>query len=137
MFGCILQPGNPAKRRYFRRLTFTMFFYMLFLVAAVLAFTRLHPSGPLAYLLAVLPALPIAGVTVILGLYLREEKDELYRSIAVQTLLWSTGATLTVTSVWGFLENFMNVPHLPAMWIYPMFCVFMVVTGPLVGARYK
>jgi hypothetical protein len=114
-----------------------MLFYVLFLVAAVMAFTRHHPAGPAAYVLAVLPALPIIGVTVSLGLYLSEEKDELYRTITVQSLLWSTGATLTVTSVWGFLENFVNVPHLQAMWVYPLFCVFVVVTGPLVGARYK
>jgi hypothetical protein len=129
--------NNPAARRYYRRFAFTMFLYALFLVVSVVAFTRHHPTGPLAYVLAVLPALPIVGMIAIFGLYLSEEKDELQRAIGVQALLWSTGATLSLTTVWGFLENFVNAPHLQLMWIYPIFWVFYCISLPMINARYK
>jgi len=129
--------NNPAARRYYRRVTYTMFVYALLLAVSVVAFTRHHPTGLLAYVLAVLPALPIVGMMVVFGLYLREEKDEVQRAIGVEALVWSTGATLSLTTVWGFLENFVHVPHLQLMWIYPIFWVFFGISMPMINARYK
>ena len=134
MMGCT---NNPAARRYYRRVTYTMFVYALLLVVSVVAFTRHHPTGLLAYVLAVLPALPIVGMMVVFGLYLREEKDEVQRAIGVEALVWSTGATLSLTTVWGFLENFVHVPHLQLMWIYPIFWVFFGISMPMINARYR
>jgi hypothetical protein len=114
-----------------------MFFYVLFLTVSVVAFTHHHLTGPLAYVLAILPALPVVGMMAIFGLYLREEKDELQRAIGVQALLWSNGATLSLLTVWGFLENFVNAPHLQLIWIYPIFWVFFGISMPIVNARYK
>ena len=102
-----------------------MFLYVLFLVVSVVAFTHHRPTGLLAYVLAVLPALPILGMMVVFGLYLREEKDELQRAIGVEALVWSTGATLSLTTVWGFL------------WIYPIFWVFFGISMPMINARYR
>lgn len=129
--------NNPAARRYFRRFAVTMSLYALFIVLSVVAFTRFHVTGPLAYVLAVLPALPIIGLIAIFGLYLKEEKDELQRSIGVEALLWGTGATLSLTTVWGFLENFVQVPHLQLMWVFPIFWVFFGISIPMIIARYK
>ena len=134
MIGCT---NNPAARRYVRRVAFTMFLYVLFLVVSVVAFTHHRPTGLLAYVLAVLPALPILGMMVVFGLYLREEKDELQRAIGVEALVWSTGATLSLTTVWGFLENFVHVPHLQLMWIYPIFWGFFGISMPMINARYR
>jgi len=114
-----------------------MLFYVLFLVVSVSVFARYHPAGPLAYVLAILPALPIVGMIAVFGIYLGEEKDELQRAMGVQALLWSTGATLSLTTVWGFLENFTNVPHLQLMWIYPIFGVFFGIALPIINARYR
>src|SRR5208283_1965437 len=129
--------NNPAARRYVRRFGIAMLFYVLFLVGSVSVFARYHPAGPLAYVLAILPALPIVGMITVFGIYLGEEKDELQRAMGVQALLWSTGATLSLTTVWGFLENFTNVPHLQLMWIYPIFGVFFGIALPIINARYR
>src|SRR5476651_1877313 len=102
---------NAAVRRYSWRLLGAMLTYALFLCLAVWEFTHRHPTGAFAYLLAVLPSLPIIGGLVVVGQYLAEEKDEFQRAVLVQSMLWGIGATLAVTSVWGFLENFIQVQH--------------------------
>jgi hypothetical protein len=137
MFGCMLNASSPAARRYFRRVAFSFLFYTLFIVAAVLAFTRHHPSGAFAYALAVLPALPIIAMMAAFGFYLRDEKDELQRAIGVEALLWSIGATLSLTTIWGFLENFVKAPHLELIWIYPIFWIFFGIAMPVINARYR
>jgi uncharacterized YccA/Bax inhibitor family protein len=129
--------NNPAARRYCRRFLFTMLLYTLFLVLAVWAFVHFRPTGPLAWLLAVLPALAIIGQLVVFGIYLAEEKDEFQRTIAVQSMLWGIGATLSVTVVWGFLENFVHVRHLDLILIYPLYCFLSGISFGLLQLRYK
>jgi hypothetical protein len=102
-----------------------------------LAFHRFHPRGMAAYLLASLPALPIAGVLGVFALYLREEQDDFQRSVMIQSILWSTGLLLAATNLWGFLEKFIQVPHIQMIFVFPLFCAFWVVVAPLVQWRYR
>jgi len=74
---------------------------------------------------------------VVVGLYLAEEKDEFQRTVLIQSMLWGMGATLAVTSVWGFLENFVQVAHFDLYLVFPLFCFFVGVFTPLVKARYR
>ena len=64
----------------------------------LLAATWLHVifklQGVVAYALAVLPALPVVGMAVAVGLYFREETDEFERAVRVESALWATGVTL-------------------------------------------
>ena len=83
----ICTPKNAAVRRYTIRFLAVMLFYVLFLVATVWSFVHLHPTGALAYLLAILPSIPIIGVLVVVGLYLSEEKDEFLRSLHIQSMI--------------------------------------------------
>ena len=130
-------PKNPAARRYFYRLLTAMAFYVVFLVPAVWAFSRYHLTGGFAYLLAILPALPIVGMVVVVGLYLAEEKDEFQRAVLAQALLWGIGATLSVTTVWGFLENFVQVPHLDLYLVFPLFWFFVGISTGLLKVKYR
>jgi hypothetical protein len=129
--------NNPAVRRYILRFAVAISFYMLFLVGTVWAFVHTRPTGWLAYLLAILPSLPIIASLAVVGLYLKEEKDELVRMIFVQSLIWAIGATLTATTVWGFLENFAHVPHMDLFLVFPMFWAFVGIFSPMVNARYR
>jgi hypothetical protein len=114
-----------------------MLLYVLFLVLAVWVFVHQHPAGVLAYALAVLPALPIVAMLAVFGLYLAEEKDEFQRWIFVQSMLWATGATLAASTVWGFMESFVQVPHLALIWIFPLYCFFWGISAALVMWRYR
>jgi peptidoglycan/LPS O-acetylase OafA/YrhL len=129
--------NNPAKRRYMWRLSVTMLLYIVFLVVAVVVFVHYHPAGPLAWLLAVLPALAIIGQIAAFGLYLGEEKDEFQVAIGVKSMLWGIGGTLAVTVTWGFLENFVHLRHLELTLVYPLFCLLSGLAFGLLQLRYK
>jgi len=129
--------SNAAIRRYNVRIAVAMAFYVVFLAAAVWTFHGYHPTGIPAFSLAILPSLPVVGVVVIVGLYLAEEKDEFLRNLLVQSMIWSLGATLTVTTVWGFVELFVNVKHLPLYLIFPLFWFLVGVSSWLLRMRYK
>jgi len=133
----ICKTNDPAVRRYFNQVAASMLVYTLCIVVAVWEFVHRHPTGVMAYALAVLPALPIVAMLVAHGYCLAEMKDEFQRWIAILSLLWSLGATLAVTTIWGFLENFVQVPHLPGMMIFPLYCIFWGISAALVSWRYK
>jgi hypothetical protein len=120
-----------------RRLLATMLLYALSLVLAVWVFVHFRPTGVPAYALAVLSAIPMIGTLAVFGLYLAEEKDEFQRFIGVQAMLWGIGGTLTVTTVWGFLEDFVHVPHLQLILVFCIFWLFFGISLPVLLARYK
>jgi hypothetical protein len=129
--------SNPAAKRFMRRNLITMLLYVLSLVLAIGVFLRYHPTGVLAYLLAVLPAIPLTGLLAIFGLYLAEEKDEFQRSIGVQSMLWGIGGTLAVTNIWGFLESFVHLRHLNPSLDAVIFWIFVGISIPFLLRRYR
>jgi uncharacterized YccA/Bax inhibitor family protein len=133
--GCIT--NNPAARRYYRRLIVTLLLYAVTLAVSIGVFIHFRPTGPLAYALAILPAIPVIGILAVFGLYLAEEKDEFQRFIGVQAMLWGIGGQLAVTTVWGFLESFVHVPHLNPINNFAIFWAFVGVSIPVLLARYK
>lgn len=127
----------PAIRRYILRFFTAMTLYVIFLVGAVWAFPRYHPTGLLAYLLAILPALPIMAVIGVVALYVTEEQDEFQRALLVRALLWGIGLTLAATTAWGFLEVFSLAPHLDLYLVFPLFCVLAAAANGIVRLNYK
>ena len=101
---------SPAMRRYVIRLAVLMTIYMVTLFAAVTAFRHQLVSGPAAYPLANLPALPIIGVFWAVMRLLVEEPDEFIRMLQVRQALVATGFCLTIMTIWEFLQNFELVP---------------------------
>ena len=101
------------------------------------SFSAYHPTGLLAWLLAVLPALPLTGLLAIFGLYLAEEKDEFQRFIGVQSMLWGIGGTLAVTNIWGFLESFVHLRHLNPILDAVIFWIFVGISLPFLLRRYR
>ena len=102
---------NPAQRRYNRRILVLSAVYALLLFGVVALFKGHRLPGPLPYLAAVLPALPIIGFFAVIGRYLVEEADEYLRDQFVRQALIATGFSLSIATVWGFLENFGLAPH--------------------------
>jgi xanthosine utilization system XapX-like protein len=130
-------PTNAASKRYLHRFIPTMAAYVILLCAVVWAFKHYHLTGIIAYLLAVLPALPIIAMIGVIGLYLAEEKDEFQRELLTQSLIWAMGATLCVTTAWGFIENFTAAPHLPLYLVFPLFWFFVGTVSPIIRLRYR
>jgi hypothetical protein len=114
-----------------------MLLYIAFLVLAVWIFVHYHPAGPLAWLLAFLPALGIIAQIAAFGMYLSEEKDEFMRNLQIQALLWGIGATLSVTVTWGFLESFVHLRHMDLILVYPLYCVLSGLALGIQQMRYR
>jgi hypothetical protein len=128
---------DSALSRYKKRM------FILVVVLALLSqlvfweFIRHHPTGVLAYLLAVLPALPFIGIMATYALYIAELRDELVRTVVKTSLLWSIVATLSATTLWGFLELLANAPHLQPLLVLPIFGIFLGIATALVNRRYE
>jgi len=108
---------SPAWKRYNWRVIWLSLLYGAFLLPAVYGFKHHLVPHSVAWLVAILPALPIIGVFVAIGRYLVEEQDEYVRMLMVRQTLWASGFALSVATVWGFLENFGLVGHVEAYYI--------------------
>jgi hypothetical protein len=84
--------------------------YIVVLFASKRAFEALEPQGPIAWALAIAPALPLIGVFWAVMRLLVEETDEYIRMLFVRQCLFATGFCLTIVTVWQWLQNFDLVP---------------------------
>ncbi len=123
---------SAAQRAYLRRFLPLMLAYALIFVGAVWLNKLMAPTGALAVALAILPAVPLVGVVWAMGRLLVEEKDEYQRSLTVRQFLVATGFMLVIACIWGFLEDFGQVPHLPMYWAFIIWCAGLGV-GSLVN----
>lgn len=97
---------SPAMRRYLKRVGVLMALYIVILIGAKLAFRQVDQTGPLAYALALAPALPLLGVFWAVFRLLVEESDEYIRLLLVRQALFATGFCLVIMTVWEWLQNF-------------------------------
>ena len=108
---------TPAWKRYNWRVVWLSLLYCAFLLPAVYGFKHQLVPHSVAYLVAILPALPIIGLFAAIGRYLVEEQDEYVRMLMVRQTLWASGLTLSLATAWGFLDNFKLVDHIDGYWI--------------------
>ena len=133
-----MSAAKAAYRRYLWRFFPTMIAYVVIVYGVSWLFDRGQaPDGPLGYALAVLPAIPVIGVIIIMGLYVVEETDEFMRMRHVMALLIGMGLTLSATVAWGCLEIYMHVAHLDAFWIFPMFCIAWGFSSGVLARVYR
>jgi hypothetical protein len=134
----VFKRWSQAARLYVIRFIPLMVAYVIILFAVDWLFRAGHaPAGPLRYLLAGAPGLPVVGVIWAMGAYVATEPDEFERSLIVQSMLWGLGVTLSVTTVWGFMENFAGAPRLDLYLVFPLFMIAFGVAQPLVRSRYR
>jgi hypothetical protein len=105
---------SPAKWRYELRVIALTAVYGAGLILATWLFKHHLVAGPLAWIVALLPALPIVGIFAVIGVYLVEETDEYVRMLFVRQTLWGSGFALSIATVWGFFQGFGLVGPAPA-----------------------
>jgi len=130
-------PKSPAGRRYMARMMPAMLLYVAVLFGSIYILRHLEPGGLLIWIVAVAPAVPIIGAIVAMGLYMAEETDEFLRATMAQSMLWGIGVTITLCTIWGFLENADLLPHPPLYLIFPLFCASFGLAQPFVSRRYR
>ena len=123
---------DQAMRRYTRRMIVASILYTAAIIAAA---TLLHDRSSLSAKAVVLALLPGAGVLMMIHAMARmmmELTDEFIRMLVVRQALVATATTLSVTSVWGLLELYTDVPQVPIFWVFPLWCA-----GLGVGALFN
>src|SRR5439155_7914247 len=120
---------TPAWKRYNWRVVWLSLLYAAFLLPAVYGFKHQLISGAVAWIVAVLPAIPIIGIFAAIGRYLVEEQDEYVRMLMVRQILWASGLTLSVATVWSFLVNFRLVGHADGYWLIAIWFIGLGIGG--------
>jgi hypothetical protein len=128
-YGAVIGCTSQALLRYNRRSLIWSFTYVIALFVAVMAKDRLDPQGPLLWLVAVLPSLPIFYFVYTLHAYLREEDDEYLKMRFVTQALWGLGVLLVLATFYGFLESFGAVPHAAGWLALPVWAIGMGAAG--------
>jgi len=126
---------SAAAQRYNRRVLGWSFAYVLVLIGAIWTYGALHPQGALAWIIAILPALPLLFFIWSMGRYLVEEKDEYLRQRMVMASLWATGILLALATCYGFLETFMLVPHVPGWAAVPVWAIGLAIGNVIIWRR--
>lgn len=129
--------AGPALVRYTRHIAVWTLLYILGLGLAITLDHRVGLSGAAAFVVALLPALPILGMIWAMGRYLVEEQDEYVRHKTMIASLVGLGLVLGVGSFWGFLETFGLVPHVPAWWAVPIWAIGMGLSQFWMSLRDK
>ncbi len=110
-----------AHRKYVKRVLIAMVGYVATLFLAEYLIDDRGLSGPLAWVVALLPGLCVASVFWAIGRLLIEEQDEYLRSLLVRQMLVATGLTMVVATIYGFLENYGLVAHVDAFYLTILF----------------
>ncbi|MCJ8190989.1 hypothetical protein [Sphingomicrobium aestuariivivum] len=121
--------GTP-QASYLRRMLAVSLLYLGSLFAAVALIDDGDPITPISALLALMPGIAVAGYFWAVGRFLVEIKDEFLRMLQIRAALFATGISLSAASIWGFLENFGQVPHVDAFW-WPIIWFFGLGLGSL------
>lgn len=120
-------PGAPGAAivRYTKGIAITSLLYVFGLGIAITLDKRMELEGAAAFLVALMPVLPILGMIWVMGRYLVEEQDEYLRHKAIIASLVGLALVLGFGSFWGFLEQFGLVPHAAGWWAVPVWAIGM------------
>ena len=125
----MFKDATPAGRRYTVRFLSAMAVYAVIFFAAR-PFEVRYASTSLRVAIALGLALSVIGVVAAIGRYLVEEQDEYLRLMQAQAVIWATGITLAVSTLWGYLAVMRLVGDLPAVDVFVVFNAgWLLVTG--------
>lgn len=114
-----------------------MTFYVVVLTGVIFTFLLFSPSRPVSIILAIIPALPVLAAFAVGISGFRRQTDEFIRGRATEAVLWATGFTLALASIWGFLEIFRLVPHIPAVFIVALWGASLGPASVVAWWRYR
>jgi hypothetical protein len=124
------------QKRYMQRFLPAMAGYVILLLAAISFWEANHPTGALAWIVAIAPALPLLFAVRAIALLIFEEDDEVARAVTLHAFVWATCGTLAVCSVWGFLDMFGVVPHVELWAVFPIWAVCLFPAQVIAGRKF-
>ncbi|MDK2760854.1 MAG: hypothetical protein KYX64_05785 [Sphingopyxis sp.] len=128
---------SPATRRYNRRMLIWSLGYVLCLGMAMTIKNYFDPQGPLLWGIAVLPSVPMVYFVWTLARYIVEEDDEYLRYRQTSAALVGLALVLLAGTLWGFMETFGVVPHVPAWWVVPVWAIGLGLGQAIMAAAER
>lgn len=132
MTNCPPQARTPAARRYVLRTFAFMVPYVAICVAMMT--TNVFDSimgRPVAWLLALAVAAPIAGQIWAMLSFMRDS-DEFVRAVTAKQFIIAAGIAMAIFAAWGFGESFAGAPHMEGWLIVPLFYGAFGVVSPFI-----
>ncbi|MEW4449489.1 hypothetical protein [Qipengyuania sp. JC766] len=116
--------GSPQEKRYIKRFMIATGLYLVGMGGALVLFEQTDDPVLLAAI-AMLPAIPAVAMALSFRSYVNSETDEYLRHRIGRSALGGLWLVLVVGIIYGFLETFAPVPHVPAWWVFPLWAVGM------------
>ena len=92
-------------------------------------------QGAALWIAAFASSLGVLGMVWAMARLVIEETDEYLRFRAVKSFLFGMAGLMLIATVWGFLEQFGLVAHVPAWAAMPLFAIIMGIGNCLPGVR--
>jgi hypothetical protein len=118
---------TPVRRQYLRRTLVVTAIYIVGIFGASYLIGNVGVSRPLAFAVALVPGLAMVGMFANTLSMIAATTDEFMRMLAVRQQLIAAGFAMALASVWGMLETFDLVPHVPAFYIVVLWAVGLFV----------
>ncbi|MCZ2128238.1 MAG: hypothetical protein LC099_10765 [Anaerolineales bacterium] len=129
-----MKPSDVMKR-YTREMIVWFAIYSVTLIVSLNLLRSMEMGQPLKTMIALLPAVPIAGVLVSIMRVMRDS-DELMQRLYFLATSFSALLTAFITFTYGFLEN-IGFPKFPTFLIMPMMFAFWGLSLFWFSKRYK
>ena len=136
----VCEPGSgaskEAKRRYLRGMGAAAILYVGAVFAGALAIRQMDLPQ---WAIVVLALLPTAPALLMLRAYLTyvSSLDEFQRRMQIQAVIVATALVLFGSFAYGFLEEWADFPHLPLLWVFPIFSMTFGIAHLVIRRRYQ
>lgn len=128
--------AKEAAKRYRRDIALAGVLYVALVFGAALAIRNLDPPQ---WVVIVLSLLPVAPALLMLRAYLvfTRAMDEFQRQMQTESLIVAAAVTVFGSFAYGFLEEWADFPHVPLIWVFPVFAFVFGVAHVFIRRRYK
>lgn len=128
--------NNDAARRYRRDIAIAGAIYVAFVFGAALVIRNLDPPHWAVIALSILPVLP---ALMMLRAYLvfTRTMDEFQRQLQAEAVIVAAAVTVFGSFAYGFLEEWADFPHVPLLWVLPVFGAVFGIAHIIIRRRYK
>jgi hypothetical protein len=128
--------AKPAARRYRRDMAVAGALYVALVFGAALIIRNYEAPQWARIVLALLPLAPALMMLRAYLVYL-SAMDEFQRRLQTDALLIATGIIVFGTFAYGFLEEWADLPHVPLIWVFPVFAFVFGFAHIIIRLRYK
>jgi hypothetical protein len=127
--------NKEVARRYRRDVAIAGAIYVAFVFGAALAIRNLDPPH---WMVIVLSLLPVAPALMMLRAYLvfTRAMDEFQRQVQTEALIVAAAVTVFGSFAYGFLEEWAGFPHVPLIWVFPVFAAVFGIAHLIIWRRY-